>query len=237
MDDFWIATGDSPEEVKRHIQAIHDFLDACEAHSYFLKPSKCQIMQPKMTLLGWEVTAEGLRIDPDKVAGIAKWPRILKSVKEVRQALGVLGYQRPFIKGFAHLARPLTELTKKDVPFSWTNLRERALDHLIKQVTEKAILAYPDFSKQFELEVDASAFAVGAILFQRTEEGKKRDVAYYSHALNPAERNYDVWDREFLAIVKALKKWRPLLIGTNHKIIIWTDHSNLQYYHQPQKVN
>ena len=85
-----------------------------------------------MTLLGWEVTAEGLRIDPDKVAGIAKWPRILKSVKEVRQALGVLGYQRPFIKGFAHLAHPLTELTKKDVPFSWTKLRERALDHLIK---------------------------------------------------------------------------------------------------------
>ena len=80
------------------------------------------------------------------------------------------------------------------------------------------------------MEVDASAFAVGGILFQRDEDGKKRDVTYYSHALNPAEHNYDVWDREFLVIVKALKKWRPLLLGTNHKVIVWTDHANLQYY-------
>jgi hypothetical protein len=99
------------------------------------------------------------------------------------------------------------------------------------------VLAYPDFTHQFEMEVDASAFVVGGILFQRNEDGKKCDVTYYSHALNPAECNYDVWDREFLAIVKALKKWRPLLLGTNHKIIIWTDHANLQYYHQPHKVN
>jgi hypothetical protein len=62
-------------------------------------------------------------------------------------------------------------------------------------------------------------------------------MAYYSHALNPVEQNYDVWDREFLAIVKALKKWHPLLVGTNHKIIVWTNHANLQYYHQPHKVN
>jgi hypothetical protein len=73
-----------------------------------------------MTLLGWEVTPEGLKIDPNKIAGIADWPRTLKTVKEVQQALGVLGYQQPFIRGFAQLAHPLTELTKKSVPFKWT---------------------------------------------------------------------------------------------------------------------
>jgi hypothetical protein len=99
------------------------------------------------------------------------------------------------------------------------------------------VLAYPDFSCQFEMEVDASAFAVGGILFQRDKNGKKHDVAYYSHVLNPAEHNYDIWDREFLAIVKALKRWQPLLLGTNHKVIVWTDHANLQYYCQPHKVN
>jgi hypothetical protein len=111
------------------------------------------------------------------------------------------------------------------------------LDNLIKLVTQSPILAYPDFTCQFKMEVDASAFAVGGILFQQDEGGKKCDITYYSHALNPAECNYDVWDREFLAIIKALKKWCPLLLGTNHKIIVWTDHANLQYYHQPHKVN
>jgi hypothetical protein len=111
------------------------------------------------------------------------------------------------------------------------------LDTLINLVTQSLILAYPDFTQQFKMEVDVSAFAVGGILFQRDEDGKKCDVAYYSHTLNSAEHNYDVWDREFLAIVKALKKWHPLLLGTNHKIIVWTDHANLQYYHQPHKVN
>jgi hypothetical protein len=151
---------------------------------YFLKPSKCQLLQPKMTLIGWEVSAEGLQIDPDKVARIAEWPRMLKSVKEVRQALGVLGYQCPFIRGFVHLACLLTELMKKSVPFEWTEQCRQSPDQLISLVTSSPVLAYPDFSRQFEMEVDASTFAVGGILFQRDEDGKKCDVAYYSHALN-----------------------------------------------------
>ena len=85
--------------------------------------------------------------------------------------------------------------------------------------------------------MDALAFAVRAILFQRDAEGCKHDVGYYSKALNSAERNYNIWDREFLAVIKALGNWRHLLISTPHKIIVWTDHANLQYYRQPQKVN
>jgi hypothetical protein len=84
MDDFWIATDDTPEGVQLHMQAIHDFLDTCEKKSYFLKPSKCQLLQWKMTLLGWEVMPEGHKIDPDKIAGIADWPQTLKTVREVQ---------------------------------------------------------------------------------------------------------------------------------------------------------
>jgi hypothetical protein len=87
------------------------------------------------------------------------------------------------------------------------------------------------------MEVDASVYAVGAILFQKDDQGHKRDVSYYSMALNPAKCNYDIWDREFLAVLKALGNWQHLLIGMLHKIIVWTDHVNLQYYRQPQKVN
>src|SRR6266850_1837189 len=87
------------------------------------------------------------------------------------------------------------------------------------------------------MEVDASAYAVGAILFQKDSQGRKRDVGYYSKALNPAECNYDIWDREFLAVIKALGNWQHILIGTPHKTTVWTDHANLQYYRQLQKVN
>jgi len=87
------------------------------------------------------------------------------------------------------------------------------------------------------MEVDASAYTVGAILFQKDDQGRKQDVGYYSKALNPAECNYDIWDREFLAVIKVLGNWRHILIGTSHKIIVWMDHANLQYYRQLQKVN
>src|SRR6266850_2752052 len=231
------TTEKSSEGVKRHREICHELLRIMEERSYFLKLSKCQFEQPKMDVLGWLVEDGNIKIDPAKVARIAEWPRELKNVKEVRSTLGVLGYQRPFIRGFAHIAKPLTELTKKTKPFEWTQECRNALDKLIKIITSEPVLACPDLDKPFELEVDASAYAVGAILFQRDESKQRRDVGYFSKALNPAEQNYDIWDREFLAVVTELRFWRHLLVGSSHKVTVWTDHANLQYYRHPQKVN
>jgi hypothetical protein len=99
------------------------------------------------------------------------------------------------------------------------------------------VLYQPNFEKQFELEVDASLFAVGAVLFQRDEQGKRRPISYYSAVLNAAERNYDIWDREFLTMIKGLKHNRHLLIGLPHKVVVLTDHENLGHYRHPQKIN
>jgi hypothetical protein len=118
MDDWWVATTDNDKGKKLYLEILHAFLKRCKEMSYFLKPAKCQLMQPEMTLLGWHISKDGLRIDPAKVTGISEWPTTLTSVKQVQQTLGVLGYQRPFIKDFAALAQPLTELTKKDTPFT-----------------------------------------------------------------------------------------------------------------------
>src|SRR6201990_193298 len=237
MDDWWIATDSTPQGQELHKKIVHEFLDLMEEKSYFLKASKTQFEKPQMEILGWQVGGDGIRIDPSKVAGIAQWPRQLKNVKQVRSTLGVLGYQRPFIRNFAAIAKPLHDLTKKDAPFLWTEECREALDKLIKAVTSEAVLYQPDFTKQFELEVDASLFAVGAVLFQRDEEGRRRPVSYYSAALNSAERNYDIWDREFLAMIKGLKHNRHLLIGSPHKVIVLTDHENLGHYRHPQKIN
>ncbi|KAJ3551387.1 hypothetical protein NP233_g13090 [Leucocoprinus birnbaumii] len=94
-----------------------------------------------------------------------------------------------------------------------------------------------DQSKAFEIECDASAFATGAVLLQRDTNGDKHPVAYYSKALNPAERNYHVSDQEFLAIVRALKEWRHYLEGSPHAITIWSDHENLTRWREPQQLN
>src|SRR6266850_1877151 len=165
MDDWWIATTDDAEGRALHEKAIHVFLSTCEEKSYFLKALKCEIMRPQITLLGWLVTGEGLRIDPSKVTGISEWPRTLTSVRQVRKTMGVLGYQRPFIPGF----------TKIGIPFEWTEERRQALKTLIQKVTTAPVLAYPDLDRPFEMEVDASAYAVGAILFQKDDQGRKRD--------------------------------------------------------------
>ena len=106
--------------------------------------------------------------------------------------MGVLGYQRPFIPGFAEIARPIVELTKKGTPFEWMEEQQQALKTLIQKVTTALVLVYPDLERPFEMEVDASAYVVRAILFQKDDQGQKRDVRYYSKALNPAECNYDI---------------------------------------------
>ena len=168
---------------------------------------------------------------------IANWPRKLISVKEVRRTLGILRYQRAFIKDFAKIARPLHDLTKKDIPFKWTEECTAALNKLIIAVTSELVLYQPDLAKQFELEIDTSLFVVGAVLFQRDEEEKRRPVSYYSASLNEAERNYDIWDREFLGMIHGLKHNRHLLIGSPHKVIVLTNHENLAHYWHPQKIN
>jgi hypothetical protein len=99
------------------------------------------------------------------------------------------------------------------------------------------VLAQPQLDQQFEVEVDASGFAFGVVLSQRGQDSKKHPIAFYSATATEAERNYDIYDLELLAIVKACRNWRPYLAGSPHKVIIHTDHANLQYWHQPHKIS
>ena len=166
------------------------------------------------------------RMDLAKIAGIDSWP-IPRSATEVRKALGFFNFYHPFIKDFAFIARPLHRLTRKDQEWKWGMEEQEAFDKLKKRVTIEPVLAHAKLEDQFELEVDASGYAVGAVLLQRKEDGKKHPIGYYSATLNEAQRNYDIYNLELLAIVMALKNWRPLLAGSPHKIIIYSDHLNL----------
>ena len=99
------------------------------------------------------------------------------------------------------------------------------------------MLKQPQLDQQFEVEIDASGYAIGAVLMQRDEKGKRHPMAYFSNTLNEAEQNYDIYTLELYAIVRALRHWRPFLAGSPHEVIVHTDHMNLQYWKEPQKIN
>ena len=233
MDDVAIATCTNLDD---HIKCVTEILELAMRYDLFFKPEKCVFHAPRIDYLGIIIEKGMTRMDPVKIEGIRNWPRPTK-VKDIRSFLGFCNFYRPFIRGFAHIARPLNELTKKDIEWNWTTRQEEAFNALKERVTSEPVLAHPELDKQFEVEVDASGFALGAVLLQKKADGKKHPIAYYSSTLNAAERNYDIYELEYLAIHRAMMHWRHFLAGSPHKIIIHSDHQNLTYWKDPQKLS
>jgi RNase H-like domain found in reverse transcriptase/Reverse transcriptase (RNA-dependent DNA polymerase) len=184
MDDILITTTNDP---MLHKQIVHEVLDLLEKELFFLKLSKCKFEHKSIEYLGIVVENGTLRIDPTKHQGLALWPQKLSTIQQVHSTLGVLGYQRPFIPGFTKIAKPLTDLLKKEQSFKWTDECTRAVDKLITIITNNPVLYHPNYDKPFVLEVDASQYAIGAILQQADDLGKLYPVRYYSKALTDAE--------------------------------------------------
>jgi hypothetical protein len=186
MDDILIVT---PDDEELHAEIINVVLDMLATEDFFLKLRKCLFHQQTVDYLGIRIEGGIICIDPTKRNGLATWKEVLDDVHDVRSTLGLFGYNRPFIKGYAHIVRPVQQLTKKDVPFVWTPECTQAIRTLKAIVSTDPVLRRPDHERPFELEVDASQYALGAILYQRNDGGKLQAVGYYSQTLNPAERN------------------------------------------------
>ncbi len=233
MDDIGIATRTNSAD---HIAAVSDVLQVAHEHDLYFKPEKCLFHAPSMDYLGVILEKGVTRMDPVKIAGITAWPTP-KNVTKVRRAVGFFNFYRPFIKGFTHIAQPLHQLMHKNQEWQWGKREQDTFDKLKALVTVNPVLAHAKLEDQFKLEVDASGYAVGAVLLQRKEDGKKHPIGYYLATLNEAQWNYDIYNLELLAIVMALKNWRPLLAGSPHKIIIYSNHLNLQYWKMPQQIS
>ena len=117
MDDILIATEDN---LDRHQQIVYDVLELLDEESFFLKVTKCKFKQKSIDYLGITMTDGTIHIDPTKRKGLASWPQVLTTLKQLQSTLGVLGYQQPFIKGFTAIAKPLMDLLKKGAAFVWT---------------------------------------------------------------------------------------------------------------------
>lgn len=175
-------------------------------------------------------------MDPIKVKGVADGPTP-SNLRQVRAFLGFGNFYRCFIRNFGSIARPLTELTKKDVSWNWGQRQQQAFQQLKQSFILMPVLIQPDPLRPFILETDASAIAVGAVSYQKDKKGILHPVAYFSKTLDAAEHNYPIYDRELLAIIKALEHWRVYLLDAPHKIQILTNHSSLQHFKDPKKIS
>jgi len=192
-----------------------------------LQPDKCEFLRREVMYLGHIIGSDGVKPDPAKIRAIMNFPTP-KNPKNIKQFLGLAGYYRKFIPNFSKVAKPLTDLLKKDKKFEWTTKQTEAFDILRSSLCSEPILQYPDSTRPFILTTDASRYAVGAVLSQGII-GKDLPVAYTSRILNSAEQNYSTIKKECLATVYCVNHLRPYLYGRT--FIIVTDHKPLVWLH------
>ena len=222
IDDV-IIPGRSFGEHLNNLQAV---LQRLREAGLKLQPKKCAFLQRQVNYLGHVVTSDGVAADPAKVEKVSTWP-IPTTVKEVQQFLGFAGYYRRFVKHFANVARPLHRLTERVTEFRWTDECQAAFDELRRRLVTSPVLAYPDYTKSFTLDTDASDTGIGGVLSQRDADGEERVIAYASRALSKPERNYCVTRRELLGVVYFAQYFRPYLLG--RRFTLRTDHGSLTW--------
>src|SRR5882762_1897438 len=232
MDDILIAT----RTLEEHRRIVHQVLHILESNRLFLKPEKCEFKKDEVEYLGLCLQAGQLTMDPIKLKGIMDWPTP-KKLKDVRAFLGFTGFYRCFVHNYSCLARPLNDLTKKVNPWHWGKPEQDAFDQLKQHFLEAPILIQPDLTAPFRLECDASMYASGAVLSQCSSDGLWHPVAFMSQSFIEAEQNYDIYDRELLAIIKALQEWRHYLEGSPHQLEILSDHKNLEVFCHASKLS
>jgi len=221
MDDFSIF-GSSFQSCLENLNTV---LKRCVETNLVLNWEKCHFMVTEGIVLGHKISERGMEVDKAKVEIIEKLPPPT-NVKGIRSFLGHTGFYRRFIRDFSKIAKPLCNLLNKDTTFSFDKDCLVAFDRLKEKLTIAPIITAPDWSLSFELMCDASDYIVGAVLGQRKEK-LFYVIHYASKVLNDAQSNYTTTEKELLAIVYALEKFRAYLIGS--KVTIYTDHAAIRY--------
>ena len=230
LDDILIFTND----IEEHRKLVREVLKRLAERDLFCKPEKCEFEQPKVEYLGVLVSENCVEMDPVKVKGIAEWP-VPQNASDVRKFRGFANFYRRFIKDFSAVCKPLDRLTGNN-PWQWGAEEQSAFDELKRRFTESPVLSMYDPDCKTRIEVDASGFATGAVLSQEGEDGKWHPVAFHSESMSDAERNYEIYDKEMLAIIRALQAWRHYLEGLPSVFEIQSDHKNLEYWKTAQNL-
>jgi hypothetical protein len=207
-------------EHQEHLKLV---LSALMANCFVANQSKCKFGCEQVDYLGHIISGEGVAVDPEKVKCILAWP-VPKNVKGVRGFLGLTGYYRKFIKDYGKLAKPLTELTKKD-NFLWNAEVNKAFQTLKRVMTTPPVLVLPNFDLPFEVECDAAGRGLGAVLMQQ-----RQPIAFFSKALSEGNLAKSVYEKELMALVLCIQHWRHYLLGK--EFVVYTDHKSLKHFLQ-----
>ena len=225
IDDILIYSNSK----KKHQEHVRRVLEALRKAGLQADIKKCEFHVTEINYLGLVITNNGICMDPEKVSAVQQW-NTPTCVQDVQAFIGFANFYRRFIHSFSSIVAPMIATIKKDVKFEWNNACQEALDLLKQRFTSAPILAHFDYEKECIVETDASDNVSAGVLSQYGEDGKLHPVAFFSRKHSPQEINYEIYDKELLAIIKAFKEWRPMLKGASLPIKILTDHRNLQYF-------
>lgn len=221
LDDIIILT----PTFEKHLEILEEVFNRLKNAGLRLGRDKCQFCRPELKYLGYVVDNNGLHVDPDKISAILEIPTP-RNVKEVRRILGMTSWYRRFVKNFSSLVTPLTNLLRKNKPFIWTSECDDSFKKIKEALVSAPVLGCPDFSLPFTIYTDASGYGVGAVLTQQHEDGEQA-IAYISRSLNKNERNFTTTERECLAVIYAIERFRAYVEGAKFTVV--TDHYSLKW--------
>lgn len=231
LDDILIYSNN----MKEHREHVRKVLAKLREAGIQADVDKCEFHVTTTKYLGMIISTDGIKMDPAKVEAIRQW-NAPTCVKEVRAFMGFCNFYRRFIKGFSKVVAPLNELTKKGVLFKWTHDCEEAFQAMKERVCQAPILIHFDSNVPSYLETDASDYVSAGVLSQEGKNGVLHPVAYFSKKMTPAECNYEIHDKELLAIIRSFEQWRPELEGTGTPVKVLTDHKGLEYFMSTKKL-
>ncbi|CCE34872.1 uncharacterized protein CPUR_08811 [Claviceps purpurea 20.1] len=223
--------------LEEHDALVKEVLQRLLKYNLAIAPRKCYWRVTKVEFLGYDISTKGISMTTERTRCIQMW-EAPASLKEVQKFIGFSNFFRRFIKDFSKIAKPLTDSVKLDRKvWCWTPDMQEAFDSLKDAFSTAPILVHFDPSVPAVVEADASDFALGSVLSQQGTDSKIHPVAFHSRKLTPAEMNYEIHDKELLAIVDCFKKWRPHLEGAQHQIEVFSDHHNLEYFTKAELDN
>ena len=232
LDDILIFSKDRNE----HIEHVRKVLSALRSAGLYAKIQKCEFFVPETTFLGVIVGTYGIRMDPKKIETITDW-KTPACLTDVQAFIGFANFYRRFIRNFSKIISPMVRLTKKGVPFQWEPACQAAFETLKAAFVSAPVLAPFDWEKDVILETDASDFVSAGVLSQYSNDGILHPVAFFSKKHSTTECNYEIYDKELLAIIRCFEEWRPELEGTSSPIKVITDHRNLEYFTTTKLLN
>ncbi|KAJ1031102.1 hypothetical protein NDA18_002321 [Ustilago nuda] len=227
LDDFLIFSNNE----ERHVEHVTKVLTRLRNNRLFAKLLKCEFHTRTVEFLGYIIKPTGIEMDPEKVCTVKEWP-MPESVHNIQRFLGFANFYQRFIAHFARIAKPLTSLVKPTEWFKKFELPEeaqQAFHKLIQAFTTARVLQHFDYHLSTRLETNASDFSIAGVLKQE-HEGRWHPVAFYSRKTSSAKKNYEIHDKELLAVVACLTQWQHMLAGLPSQLVILADHEALKYF-------